>query len=129
MINSAQGNALNLVVQRNGEDPLSQIRAHLEAHGLEVFSSTQSRPSLDDVYLAATGQTLLDAELAAVEVQLRQEKVVFPDSQSLPSLQEPSYDLCCFPNSISPIPLLTAEFWQETLPSPAACLSNCSVAL
>jgi ABC-2 type transport system ATP-binding protein len=27
---------------------------------------TQSRPSLDDVYLAATGKTLMDAELAAM---------------------------------------------------------------
>jgi ABC-2 type transport system ATP-binding protein len=74
VINSAQGNALNLVVQRNGEDPLSQIRAHLQAHGLEVFSSTQSRPSLDDVYLAATGQTLMDAELAAAEANLGKKK-------------------------------------------------------
>ena len=26
----------------------------------------RSRPSLDDVYLAATGKTLMDAELAAI---------------------------------------------------------------
>jgi ABC-2 type transport system ATP-binding protein len=30
-----------------------------------VFSIAQSRPSLDDVYLAATGRTLMDAEIAA----------------------------------------------------------------
>jgi ABC-2 type transport system ATP-binding protein len=33
--------------------------------GKPTFGIAQSRPSLDDVYLAATGQTLLDAELAA----------------------------------------------------------------
>ena len=31
---------------------------------LPVFSLAQSRPSLDDVYLQATGRTLMDAELA-----------------------------------------------------------------
>jgi ABC-2 type transport system ATP-binding protein len=33
---------------------------------LPIFGIAQSRPSLDDVYLAATGKTLMDAELAAV---------------------------------------------------------------
>ncbi|MDX2243294.1 MAG: lysozyme, partial [Leptolyngbyaceae cyanobacterium bins.302] len=33
--------------------------------GLPTFGIAQSRPSLDDVYLAATGRTLLDADLAA----------------------------------------------------------------
>jgi ABC-2 type transport system ATP-binding protein len=33
---------------------------------MPVFSLAQSRPSLDDVYLQATGRTLMDAELAAV---------------------------------------------------------------
>ncbi|MCF2970106.1 ATP-binding cassette domain-containing protein [Synechococcus sp. Nb3U1] len=75
LINSAQGNALNLVVQSHGEaDPLGQIRSHLQTHGLELFSSAQSRPSLDDVYLAATGQTLLDAELAAAEANPGKQK-------------------------------------------------------
>ncbi len=75
LINSAQGNALNLVVKKEaGQDPLGSIRAYLQEHGLEVFSSSQSRPSLDDVYLAATGQTLLDAELAAAEANLGKKK-------------------------------------------------------
>ncbi|MCJ2543490.1 ATP-binding cassette domain-containing protein [Thermostichus vulcanus] len=75
LINSAQGNALNLVVKKEaGEDPLGSIRAYLQEHGLEVFSSSQSRPSLDDVYLAATGQTLLDAELAAAEAIVGKKK-------------------------------------------------------
>ena len=29
-----------------------------------MFALAQSRPSLDDVYLQATGRTLMDAELA-----------------------------------------------------------------
>jgi ABC-2 type transport system ATP-binding protein len=37
----------------------------LKDGGLPTFGIAQSRPSLDDVYLAATGKTLLDAELAA----------------------------------------------------------------
>ena len=32
---------------------------------LPTFGISQARPSLDDVYLAATGQTLMDAEMAA----------------------------------------------------------------
>ena len=36
----------------------------LASADLEVFSLSQSRPSLDDVYLQATGRTLMDAELA-----------------------------------------------------------------
>jgi ABC-2 type transport system ATP-binding protein len=31
---------------------------------MPVFALAQSRPSLDDVYLQATGRTLMDAELA-----------------------------------------------------------------
>jgi ABC-2 type transport system ATP-binding protein len=65
IINSAQGNSLNLVVTRQS-NPLSKIEQSLQESGLPVFSMAQSRPSLDDVYLAATGRTLLDAELAAV---------------------------------------------------------------
>jgi ABC-2 type transport system ATP-binding protein len=64
IINSAQGNSLNLVVTPHS-NPLSKIEQSLAAINLPIFSLAQSRPSLDDVYLAATGQTLLDAELAA----------------------------------------------------------------
>ncbi|MDJ1180171.1 ABC transporter ATP-binding protein [Roseofilum sp. BLCC_M91] len=69
IINSAQGNSLNLVVN---SDPtatqstvLIDVQQSLNQAGLPVFSIAQSRPSLDDVYLAATGRTLMDAELAA----------------------------------------------------------------
>ncbi len=64
IINSAQGNSLNLVVQSQS-DALVTIQQFLQAAGLPTFGIAQSRPSLDDVYLAATGRTLLDAELAA----------------------------------------------------------------
>lgn len=64
VINHAQGNSLNLVVKPQS-NPLSQIEQTLSAAGLPIFSMAQSRPSLDDVYLAATGRTLMDAEIAA----------------------------------------------------------------
>ena len=64
IINSAQGNSLNLVVTPQN-DALISIQQALNAAGLPMFGIAQSRPSLDDVYLAATGRTLLDAELAA----------------------------------------------------------------
>jgi ABC-2 type transport system ATP-binding protein len=64
IVNPNQGNSLNLVVKAQS-NPLSKIEQSLAEAGLPVFSLAQSRPSLDDVYLAATGQTLIDAELAA----------------------------------------------------------------
>ncbi len=64
IINTAQGNSLNLVVTAQS-NPLSTIEQTLIGAGLPIFSLSQSRPSLDDVYLAATGRTLLDAEIAA----------------------------------------------------------------
>lgn len=64
IINAAQGNSLNLVVTPQSEALLT-IQQALKDAGLPTFGISQSRPSLDDVYLAATGQTLLDAELAA----------------------------------------------------------------
>lgn len=65
IINSAQGNSLNLVVTPQN-DALITIQQLLNHAGLPIFGIAQSRPSLDDVYLAATGKTLMDAELAAV---------------------------------------------------------------
>lgn len=64
IINNAQGNSLNLVVQPQS-DALMTVQQALQAAGLPTFGIAQSRPSLDDVYLAATGRTLLDAEIAA----------------------------------------------------------------
>jgi len=65
IINSAQGNSLNLVVKPQN-DALITIQQSLKDAGLPTFGIAQSRPSLDDVYLAATGRTLMDAELAAI---------------------------------------------------------------
>ncbi|MBW4474408.1 MAG: ATP-binding cassette domain-containing protein [Stenomitos rutilans HA7619-LM2] len=64
IINSAQGNSLNLVVQPQS-NALATIQQALRTAGLPTFGIAQARPSLDDVYLAATGRTLLDAEIAA----------------------------------------------------------------
>lgn len=68
IINSAQGNSLNLVVKPQN-DALITIQQTLAASSLPIFGIAQSRPSLDDVYLAATGRTLMDAELAAVSTR------------------------------------------------------------
>lgn len=65
IINNAQGNSLNLVVKPQS-DALMNIQQALKDASLPTFGIAQARPSLDDVYLAATGRTLMDAELAAV---------------------------------------------------------------
>lgn len=64
IINATQGNSLNLVVSSQS-DALMTVQQALKEANLPTFSIAQSRPSLDDVYLAATGRTLLDAEMAA----------------------------------------------------------------
>ncbi|MBE9028967.1 ABC transporter ATP-binding protein [filamentous cyanobacterium LEGE 11480] len=66
IINQIQGNSLNLVVQPQN-NVATIVQQALETAGFNVFSLARSRPSLDDVYLAATGKTLMDAELAAAE--------------------------------------------------------------
>jgi ABC-2 type transport system ATP-binding protein len=66
-INAAQGNAVNLFVTPN-VNAISDIQNMLTAVDINVFSLSQSRPSLDDVFLAATGQTILDAEIAQAEI-------------------------------------------------------------
>ncbi|MEM1368292.1 MAG: ATP-binding cassette domain-containing protein [Cyanobacteria bacterium P01_H01_bin.15] len=74
VVNTGQNNSLNLVVTANS-NPLSQIEQTLAKEGLPIFSLAQSRPSLDDVYLAATGQTIMDAEIAAANARdLKAEK-------------------------------------------------------
>jgi ABC-2 type transport system ATP-binding protein len=65
IINPIQGHSLNLVV-RPDQNALPLIQATLTAANIPIFGIAQAQPSLDDVYLAATGQTLLDAELAAI---------------------------------------------------------------
>jgi ABC-2 type transport system ATP-binding protein len=67
VVNRAQGHSLNLVV--DGEAVVETLRQQLNQAHLPVFSLSQSRPSLDDVYLQATGRTLMDAELEVVGVR------------------------------------------------------------
>ncbi len=62
VVNQAQGYSLNLVIEHDGV--IEQLRRQLAEAELPVFALAQSRPSLDDVYLQATGRTLMDAELA-----------------------------------------------------------------
>jgi ABC-2 type transport system ATP-binding protein len=72
-INSAQGNAINLVIDANA-DASAQIQTTLREQEISIFSISQSRPSLDDVFLAATGQTILDAEIAQAELAPKKKK-------------------------------------------------------
>ena len=62
VVNRSQGFSLNLVVEHDGV--VEQLRQQLKQADLPVFALSQSKPSLDDVYLQATGRTLMDAELA-----------------------------------------------------------------
>ncbi len=64
IVNATSANSLNLVVTPE-RDVLMTIQQSLQTAGIPIFGISQSRPSLDDVYLAATGKTLLDAELSA----------------------------------------------------------------
>lgn len=74
IINTVQGNSLNLIV-KSGQSSLSKIEQSLAEVELPTFSLAQSRPSLDDVYLAATGQTIMDAQIAASSTRdLKKEK-------------------------------------------------------
>ena len=73
VVNRAQGFSLNLVIE--GESVMGRLRQRLDAEGISVFALAQSRPSLDDVYLQATGRTLMDAELAVAGLRdVKQEK-------------------------------------------------------
>jgi ABC-2 type transport system ATP-binding protein len=74
IINAVQGNSLNLIV-KSGQSSLSKIEQSLAEIELPTFSLAQSRPSLDDVYLAATGQTIMDAQIAVSSTRdLKKEK-------------------------------------------------------
>ena len=54
---------------------VERLRDRLAGAGVPVFALAQSRPSLDDVYLQATGRTLMDAELAvAGQRDVKQER-------------------------------------------------------
>ena len=61
VVNKKQGYSLNFLVRNN--EVISNLSDHLSQENFEVFALSHSRPSLDDVYLQATGKTLMDAEL------------------------------------------------------------------
>lgn len=61
-INLSMGNAIELIVS-SGDMVANGIQQILRERGFQVFSYTQSKPSLGDVYLAATGRTLLEADI------------------------------------------------------------------
>ncbi|WP_269622478.1 ABC transporter ATP-binding protein [Prochlorococcus marinus] len=61
VVNKAQGFSLNFFI--DAADSLSRLRCKLNGEGFDVFAVSESRPSLDDVYLQATGKTLMDTEL------------------------------------------------------------------
>ena len=61
VVNKKQGYSLNFLVRSN--DVISNLSNYLSKDNYEVFALSHSRPSLDDVYLQATGKTLMDAEL------------------------------------------------------------------
>ena len=63
IINEAQGFSINFVADKQ-KDLLTKLKVELAFSKFEIFSLTQSQPSLDDVYLQATGKTLLDAEIS-----------------------------------------------------------------
>lgn len=68
IINRLRNNAVELVVDANNARIGGEIVAVLSEIGFEkLFSFSQSKPSLDDVYLAATGQTISDADASAKE--------------------------------------------------------------
>ena len=62
VVNRAQGNAISFFAR--DARLVEGLRRQLQDHGLPVFCLSQSQPSLDDVYLRATGRTMMDAELA-----------------------------------------------------------------
>ena len=73
VINRSQGFSLNLVIE--GDPVIERLRQRLDGEGISVFALSQSRPSLDDVSLQATGRTLMDAELAVAGLRdVKQEK-------------------------------------------------------
>jgi ABC-2 type transport system ATP-binding protein len=61
---TAEGGSLRLVVSRGGE-ALPVVLRLLEARGIGVSDIALSRPSLDDVFLRATGHSLRDETVVA----------------------------------------------------------------
>ncbi len=73
VINRFQGNALNLVIQPEPQAVMI-LERYLIDQGFPVFGIAQARPSLDDVFLVATGQSLQDAQFVQVEAGMDRKK-------------------------------------------------------
>jgi ABC-2 type transport system ATP-binding protein len=74
-VNADRGNTIDLIVANDATNILDTLRDRLAAADLPLFAISRSQPSLDDVYLAATGRTLSEAELAAIATRdLKAEK-------------------------------------------------------
>lgn len=70
LVNQLRSNSVELVVDPGRSSIGSEIVAALKIIGHEkLFSFAQSKPSLDDVYLAATGRSIADADAAAKQVR------------------------------------------------------------
>lgn len=80
LVNRMRSNTIELVVDPNNAHIGRDVVAALNENGFDkLFSFTQSKPSLDDVYLAATGRLISDADQAArqtrTEKSMRQESM------------------------------------------------------
>ncbi len=62
VINNSQGYSLNFIAEKE-KDIITKLKVELAFCKFPIFSLSQSQPSLDDVYLQATGKTLQDAEI------------------------------------------------------------------
>lgn len=81
LINTRRNNSVELVVDANNARIGGKVVQALSEIGFDrLFSFSQSKPSLDDVYLAATGSTISDADASAKE--LRSEKVMRKESMA-----------------------------------------------
>lgn len=68
VVNQLRMNQIEFVVDSDRSTAGSEIISALSDIGFDkVFSFSQSKPSLDDVYLAATGRSIADADLVAKE--------------------------------------------------------------
>lgn len=81
IINRIRNNAIELVVDADNASVGAEIVHALSEIGFErLFSFAQSKPSLDDVYLAATGKSLIDEDSSAKAV--RTEKAMRKESMA-----------------------------------------------
>lgn len=82
IVNRLQNNSIELVVDPENANIGGDIVKALEFMGHDrLFSFSQSKPSLDDVYLAATGKSLMDADQSARST--RSEKIMKKESMGM----------------------------------------------